>query len=125
MKLTDDIVNALRGCINDGYESVSEFARLSNVSANTLTKYLHSETESIKDETWKKMYPLLKPYLNKKNKTLRMNSKPLELTTDERILLDSFNDLTSELKKQKLMEIIELAKKCNSEAAAKTGEKAE
>ena len=43
MKLTDEIVKALNGCISDGYESVQEFARLTNISAETLAKFLKKE----------------------------------------------------------------------------------
>ena len=49
MKLTDDIVKALHRCVTDGYESVTEFARLANVSAETVKKYMRRETESIKE----------------------------------------------------------------------------
>ena len=38
MKLTDDIVKALHRCVTDGHESVTEFARLANVSAETVKK---------------------------------------------------------------------------------------
>ena len=47
MKLTDEIVKALNGCISDGYESVQEFARLTNISAETLAKFLKKETQAI------------------------------------------------------------------------------
>ncbi len=115
MKLTDDIVKALHGAVNEGYESVSDFARLANVSANTITKYMRRETQSIKDDTWHKLYPLLKPYLEKKKKTSSLGSKYLELETDQRILLDAFGDLPEDVKRQKLTEIIELAKQFNRE----------
>ena len=49
MKLTDEIVKALNGCITDGYESVQEFARLTNISADTLAKYLKKSTDIILD----------------------------------------------------------------------------
>ena len=66
MKLTDDIVKALHRCVTEGYESVTEFARLANVSAETVKKYMRRETESIKEETWSKLQPLLKPYMGRK-----------------------------------------------------------
>ena len=116
MKLTDDIVKALHRCITEGYESVSEFAKLANVSADTVTKYLRKETQSIKDETWTKMYPLIKPYLGKKpQKQVSLGSKYLELSTDQRILLDTFGDLPEEVQIVKLLEIVALARKYNQE----------
>lgn len=116
MKLTDDIVKALHRSITEGYESVSEFARLANVSADTVTKYLRKETQSIKDETWNKIYPLIRPYLGKKPpKSVSLGSKYLELSTDQRILLDTFGDLPENIQKQKLLEIVALARKYNQE----------
>lgn len=117
MKLTDEIVKALNGCITDGYESVQEFARLTNISAETLAKFLKKETQTIKDETWSKMYPLLKPYLKHSNNrpAFTGTNKTPELETDERILLDAFNDLPEKVRKEKLMEMLELARKYNLE----------
>ena len=34
MRLTDDIIKALHVCIEEGYESVADFAKNANVSAN-------------------------------------------------------------------------------------------
>ena len=117
MKLTDEIVKALNGCITDGYESVQEFARLTNISAETLAKFLKKETQTIKDETWTKMYPLLKPYLKHSNNrpAFTGTNKTPELETDERILLDAFNDLPDNVRKEKLMEMLDLARKYNLE----------
>lgn len=116
MKLTDDIVKALHRCVTEGYESVTEFARLANVSAETVKKYMRRETESIKEETWSKLQPLLKPYMSRKQqKTSGFGSKYLELDTDQRILLDTFADLPDDVKKQKLLEMVELAKQYNRE----------
>lgn len=116
MKLTDDIVKALHRCVTEGYESVTEFARLANVSAETVKKYMRRETESIKEETWSKLQPLLKPYMGKKApKKSGFGSKYLELDTDQRILLDTFADLPDDVKKQKLLEMVELAKQYNRE----------
>ncbi|MBR2440715.1 MAG: hypothetical protein IKB25_11000 [Lentisphaeria bacterium] len=117
MKLTDEIVKALNKCINEGYSSVQEFARLTNISADTLAKYLKKETQAIKEETWMKMYPLLKPYLKHSNNrpAFTGTNKMPELETDERILLDAFNDLPEKVRKEKLMEILELARKYNLE----------
>jgi len=112
MKLTDDVVKALNGCIEEGYESVAEFARLTNVSANTITKYLRKETECITDETWRKIHPLIRPYLPKKRRKGGDDShhRPLELDTDQKILLDAFGELPRDLQKQKLIEVVNLAK---------------
>lgn len=111
MKLTNDIVKALNNYIEDSSESVSDFARLANISANTISKYMRKETETIKDETWGKLYPFLKPYLPKKGASNDQTKRPLELTADQKVLLDAFQDLPKDVQRQKLFEIIELAKK--------------
>ena len=123
MKLTNDIVKALQGCIEEGFESVSDFAKFANVSANTVSRYLRRERESIKEDTWNKLYPLIKNYLPKKK--VSAHQKPMELTTDEKILLEAFGDLPGEIQRQKLMEMITLARKHNRkklEAAEKSPE---
>ena len=114
MKLTDDIVRAIQKSIEDSFESVSDFARIANVSANTVTRYLNKETQSIKEDTWKKLYPLIKNFLPRKTSS---HHKPLELTTDEKILVDAFKDLPSDVQRQKLMGILELARKVNKKKA--------
>ena len=114
MKLTDDIVRAIQKSIENSFESVSDFARFANVSANTVTRYLNKETESIKEDTWKKLYPLIKNFLPRKSSS---HHKPLELTTDEKILVDAFKDLPADVQRQKLMEILDLARKVNKKKA--------
>lgn len=114
MKLTDDIVRAIQKSIEDSFESVSDFARFANVSANTVTRYLNKETQSIKEDTWKKLYPLIKNFLPQKSSS---HHKPLELSTDEKILVDAFKDLPADVQRQKLMEILALARKVNRKKA--------
>ena len=109
MKLTDDIINALHVCIEDSFESVNDFARFANVSANTISKYMRRETKNIQEATWVKIQPLLEAYLPRKAKGKVKNE--LELTADQKILLDAFGELPKDVQDQKLMEIIELAKK--------------
>lgn len=108
MKLTDDIINALHVCIEDSFESVNDFARFANVSANTISKYMRRETKNIQEDTWVKIQPLLEAYLPRRAKGKVKNE--LELTADQKILLDAFGELPKDVQDQKLMEIIELAK---------------
>lgn len=123
MKLTNDIVRALQGCIEEGFESVSDFAKFANVSANTITRYLRQETASIKEDTWNKIYPLIKNYLPKQK--VSGHQKPMELNTDEKILLEAFGDLPPDVQRQKLMEMITLARKNNRKKLAAEKEAAE
>ncbi len=109
MKLTDEIVRALHGCIEDGFDSVNDFARFANVSANTVTKYLRKETMNIQQDTWEKLQPLIQAYLPRSASGKVKHE--LELTADQKILLDAFDELPEEVQNQKLLELIGLAKK--------------
>ena len=51
----------------------------------------------------------------KPQKPVSLGSKYLELSTDQRILLDTFGDLPEEVQKEKLLEIVALARKYNQE----------
>ncbi len=109
MKLNDDIVRALHGCIRDGFDSVADFARYTNVSANTISKYMRKETSTIQRDTWEKIYPLIRIYMPKKKES--SGTHGYELDADQKILLDAFNELPPDIRNQKLLEIVELAKK--------------
>ena len=109
MKLTDEIVKALHGCIEDGFDSVQDFAQYANVSANTISKYMRRETMTIQKDTWEKIHPLIQSYLPRKMSGAIKHE--LELTADQKILLDAFGELPREVQDQKLLEIVELAKK--------------
>ena len=108
MKLTDDIVRALHACIEDSFESVSDFANFANVSAKSISKYMRKEITTINKSTWDKLYPLIRNYLPKKHGGGALS---YELDADQKILLDAFNALPKDVQNQKLLEIVELAKK--------------
>ena len=108
MKITEDIVKALHACIADGYDSVADFASRVNVSANTISKYMRRETEVMQKDTWLKLQPLLTAYLPKDGDKIKYE---IEMTADQKILLDAFDSLPPDVQSQKLMEIIQLAKK--------------
>lgn len=110
MKLTDDIINALHICIDESFDSVNDFARFANVSANTISKYMRRETKHIQEDTWVKIQPLIQAYLPRSASKSKIKNE-LELTADQKILLDAFDELPQDVQYQKLLEIIELAKK--------------
>ena len=121
MKITEDIVKALHACIADGYDSVADFASRVNVSANTISKYMRRETEVMQKDTWVKLQPLLTAYLPKDGDKVKYE---IEMTADQKILLDAFDSLPPDVQSQKLMEIIQLAKKhLAAVEAARNGEK--
>ncbi len=110
MRLTDEIVKALQGTIEEGYESVADFARQANVSGNIITKCLRKETASITDESWRKIRPLIRHFLPKSRKSDDNHHRPEDLDTDQKVLLDTFAELPKDMQKRKLSELVELAK---------------
>jgi len=133
MKLTDDILKALQRAIST-IGSVDAAAKRTNVKTETLSDFMNRSTSYIRKETWEKLFPLLKPYMPPDKvkeieaATAATNDDPPELpvppsharvhhdlaslSSDEKILLDAFNDLPPELQQQKLLELTELAKNC-------------
>lgn len=117
MKMTEDILKALQNCIN-GVGSITEFSQQTNVTIDTLSKFLSRQSSIIRKETWVKLHPLLLPYLQKNNSAGPVQPRPsippaakhLELSSDQKILLDAFGELSREIQDRKLLEIIELAK---------------
>jgi hypothetical protein len=117
MKITEDIIKALHNCIH-AVGSISDFSQQANVNIETVSKYLTRKTNSIKEESWDKLYPLIQPYLPKNdgsNGSSKMKKKPSneysELSSDEKILLDAFTALPKEIQEEQLLHIVELARK--------------
>ena len=127
MKVTDDILKAMQKGV-DNIGSKNAFAQRANVSITTITKYLTRKTKTINDDTWAKIQPMLLPFLNNKEnhnrqrmeefkKTLNME----DLTSNEKILLDAFAELTDEQQDRKLIEIVEIARANLKSRNEKTG----
>lgn len=111
MKITDDIIKAIDRTTKM-LGSKSEFARKANISVATLSNYLARTRKSIADDTWDRIYPLIKHYLPKKKSDSNLPDyyKDKNLSSDQRILLDTFSELPKELQEETLIKIIELAK---------------
>ncbi|MCP3966008.1 MAG: hypothetical protein GY750_07330 [Lentisphaerae bacterium] len=121
MKITEDIIKALQNCI-DAIGSISDFSQQANVNIETLSKYMSRKSQSIRQDTWEKLYPLIQAYLPKssdENESKAISYKPksksqlekyASLTSDEKILLDAFSALPMKIRNQKLLEIVELAR---------------
>jgi len=115
MKITDDILKALQNCI-DSIGSKNAFARRANIHINTVTKYLTKKTNSINDDTWERLQPLLRPFMHKhpshkeKYENLRKSCKLDVLSSDQKILFDAFSELPPAVQEEKLLELVKLAK---------------
>ncbi len=102
-KITDDFVKAFDLCIDA--LSLKELSRRTGIGIYTLRKFATRQTNSIKEETWDKIYPVLKPYLldidNGKSEilprigpTARKHHDLVDLVSDQKILLDTFGALS-------------------------------
>lgn len=121
-KPNDDMLKALRTGI-ESIGSLTEFSNRANVNKETLAHFLSRKTHSLTADTWEKIYPLLSPYLPantneiltqvvrpRKPKATFQNHTMESLTSDEKILLDAFGTLSDKLRKQKLLELVELSR---------------
>ncbi|OGV34055.1 MAG: hypothetical protein A2020_01140 [Lentisphaerae bacterium GWF2_45_14] len=110
MKITDDIFKAVQRTV-EAFGSIGEFAEKANIQGEILTDFLTKKTKSIKDDTWEKIYPFVKNYLpgGSPTEVKGMHLKG-HLTTDQRILMDAFDELSKETREKKLIEIVELAR---------------
>lgn len=112
MKITEDIIKALHNCI-DAVGSISDFSQQANVNIETVSKYLTRKTNSIKEESWDKLYPLIQPYLPKDDGSKMKKKSSIEyseLCSDEKILLDAFGALPKKIQEEQLLQIVELAR---------------
>ena len=129
MKITEDLRKTIQKAINS-MGSISEFSRITNVSIETLSRFLSQKTRSVSRETWNKIYPVIQGHLteSEKNETEKMEKPRITthrtegkisskmyhgmefLTSDEKILLDAFAALPPRVQTQKLLEIVDLAR---------------
>lgn len=122
-KKNDEMLKALQNGI-ESIGSLTEFSNQANVNKKTLAHFLSRKTHSLTADTWEKVYPLLRPYLPENandvvthvtrprtQKASFNTHKVTELSSDENILLDAFSALSPELRNEKLIEIVELARK--------------
>ena len=102
-KITDDIVKAFDSCLNA--LSLHEMSRRTGIGIYTLRKFATRQSNSIREETWDKIYPYLKPYLigtdepdkpelpRRVGPTARRHAELVDLLSDQKILLDTFDVL--------------------------------
>ncbi len=119
-KKPDEVMSALRRCIVAA-GSISEFSKRTGVKIETISRFLTRKTQTFGVETMELLAPWLAPYLNDREDSpqpppvigghARRLHDMVNLTCDEKILLDVFNSLPKEAAQEKLYEIIALAQK--------------
>lgn len=102
-KVNDEVANAFDKCLNA--LSLHEMSRRTGIGIYTLRKFATRQTDSIREETWDKIYPYLKPYLvgedapapeppRRVGPTARRHLELVDLVIDQKILLDTFDVLS-------------------------------
>ncbi len=119
-KITDDVARALEKCAEA--LSLNELSRVTGVRIELLRRYITRKSRSVREETWDKIAPVLKPYLTgpdpgdsdapvRIGPAYRRHHDLVEMVSDQKILLDTFSALPE-------AERAEMLKKCLAEAPA-------
>lgn len=100
-KINDDVAFALEKCAEA--LSLRELSRVTGVRIELLRRYITRKSRNIREETWDKIAPVLKPYLTgpEPGKTPPVRLGPpyrrhhdlVEMFSDQKILLDTFGAL--------------------------------
>lgn len=106
-KKNDDLAKALESCINA--LSLSEFSRVTGVRIELLRRFINRTARDARAETWDKIYPTLKPLLlgpepvgeppQRIGSPYRRHMELVEMLSDQKVLLDVFDILTEQQKK--------------------------
>ena len=125
-KITDDIVKAFDSCLNA--LSLHEMSRRTGIGIYTLRKFATRQSNSIREETWDKIYPYLKPYLvgsddqgkqelpRRVGPTARRHAELVDLLIDQKILLDTFAVLDDDDRKDVWTKLEKIAGPDNKDA---------
>lgn len=116
-KINDDIARALEKCSEA--LSLHEFSRITGVRMELLRRFLNKRSRIIREETWDKIYPVLKPYLTgpkpKEPEPVRIGNPYrrhhdlVEMVSDQKVLLDIFEFLSPEQQDHLIQLLIEKA----------------
>lgn len=113
MYITKEILFALTRAIEEAGSQL-EFARITGIKQNSLSRYLSGGTEFIKKKTWLKLEPYLRKYLSEEKKLIISES-----TTRGTILNDPKLNAESKRKLIRLLTELELDQKLGTEFSSK------
>ena len=101
-KINDDVARALEKCADA--LSLNELSRVTGVRIELLRRYISRKSRNVREETWDKIAPVLKPYLTAPESEeverpirigapYRRHHDLVEMFSDQKILLDTFDAL--------------------------------
>ena len=115
-KVNNDFFRALDECAEA--LSLDELSRVSGVKIELLRRYLDRKVRSVRTETWDKIYPVLKPYLEgpvppqepppRIGSTYRRHPELVEMLSEQKVLLDEFAIFSDAEKKGIIKEFTEV-----------------
>lgn len=80
--------------------SFEDISRLNGIRLELLRRYIDRQAKNIRNETWDKIYPLLKPYLEgpepikepppRLGASYRRHAELVEMISEQKVLLDEF-----------------------------------
>ena len=116
-KLNNDFFRALDECVEA--LSLEELSRSSGVKMELLRRYLDRKVRIVRSGTWDKVYPVLKPYLEgpeppqepppRIGAPYRRHAELVEMTSDQKVLLDVFAVFKDSVQKQIVDEFMKAA----------------
>lgn len=119
-KVNNDFFRALDECAEA--LSLDELSRVSGVKIELLRRYLDRKVRSVRTETWDKIYPVLKPYLEgpvppqepppRIGSTYRRHPELVEMLSEQKVLLDEFAIFSDAEKKGIIKEFSEVLGRC-------------
>ncbi len=105
-KINDDFARALENCANA--LSLAELSRVTGIRIELLRRFVTRKTRNVREETWDKIYPLLKPYMVGPEPAVeppprigapyRRHHELVDMVSDQKVLLDAFDILNETAK---------------------------
>ena len=96
--LNDEIASALEKCANN--LSITELSRRTGVRIELLRRFINRQAQTIRAETWDKIYPVLRPYLEGPEPVVeppprigpayRRHQDLVAMVSNQKVLLDEF-----------------------------------
>ena len=109
-KISDDIAHALDKCAEA--LSINELSRVTGVRIELLRRFITRKTRHVRGETWDRIYPVLRPEPPPEKPPIRIGRpyrrQPdlIEMFSDQKILLDAFDVLPDNGKKNLVDELL-------------------